>query len=280
MAEKWKKFEKECYKQLENLYSGICNLEAYGQSDSTKADIKIITKNNNEFFIEVKDKKSQCCQFVLFPNEENRCFDFSYKNRVPLTENCKSIIEYMNNNFDYYKKVSKKGLPINVNKEILYGLVNDFYTVKNVKFFMTKGKEYIIFPINKFSEYFDIEALYRKKKSGSSEPNEKNNNNEIINLLNDEKIDYCLEYVKVDKKTRCFIHMNQNFAEIRLIGDYYTYLFKDNDYSQMLQKEKSYVFELRRLSNTSNPNVICQLTLKKDIQEQEYLKSFERTIKE
>lgn len=280
MAEKWKKFEKECYRQLESLYSGICNLEAYGQSDSTKADIKVITKNNNEFFIEVKDKKSQCCQFVLFPNEEKRCFDFSDKNRVPFTENCKSIIEYMNNHFDYYKNVSTKGLSINVDKKILYGLVYDFYTVKNVKYFMTKGKEYIVFPIDKFSEYFDIGALYRKKKCGSSEPNEKNNNEELINVLNDEKIDYDLEYIKVGKKTRCFIHTDQNFDKIRLIGDYYTYLFKNNEYSQKLKKEKNYIFELRRLSNTSNPNVICQLTLKKDIQEQEDLERFERAIKE
>ncbi len=280
MAQKWEEFENECYEQLKSLYSEICKLEAYGQSDSTKADIKIITNNNNEFFIEVKDRNSQCCQFVLFPNEEKRCFDFSDKNKVSLTENCKSIIEYMNNHFDYYKKVSTKDLPINVDKEILYGLVHDFYTIKNVKYFMTKGSEYIVFPINKFSEYFDIEAVYRKKKSGSSEPNEKNNNKEIIKLLNNEKIDYDLEYVKVDKKTRCFIHMDNNFDKIRLIGDYYTYQFKNNKYSQRLPKERNYIFELRRLSNTSNPNVICQLTLKKDIQEQEHLKTFEKTIKE
>lgn len=280
MAQNWEEFENECYEQLKSLYNEICELEAYGQSDSTKADIKVITNNNNKFFIEVKDKNSQCCQFVLFPNEEKRCFDFSDKNKVPLTENCKSIIEYMGNHFDKYKKVNTNGLPIDVDKRILYGLVHDFYTAKNVKYFMTKGREYIVFPINKFSEYFDIKAFYRKKRSGSSEPNKKNNNEEIIQALNEEKIDCDLEYIKVGNKTRCFIHTDQNFDKIRLICDYYTYQFKNNKYSRMIQKNRNYIFELRRLSNTCNPNVICQLTLKKDIQEQEYLKTFERTIKE
>ena len=55
----------------------------------------------------------------------------------------------------------------------------------------------------------------------------------------------------------------------------YTYQFKDNKYSKTLSTSKKYVFEVRRLSNTSNPNVICQLSLKKTVQDKENFQVFE-----
>lgn len=45
-----------------------------------------------------KSGDSQCCQFVLFPNEETKQFDFSKRNKVPKSDNCKRIITYMNSN--------------------------------------------------------------------------------------------------------------------------------------------------------------------------------------
>ena len=53
---------------------------------------------------------------------------------------------------------------------------------------------------------------------------------------------------------------------------------KDNSYSKKIAQKKENVFEIRRLSNTINPNVICQLTLKKTSQDMEDLMSFENTI--
>lgn len=55
----------------------------------------------------------------------------------------------------------------------------------------------------------------------------------------------------------------------------HTYQFKDNNYSKPLSKSKKYVFEVRRLSNTSNPNIICQLSLKKIVQDKKDLQVFE-----
>ena len=60
--------------------------------------------------------------------------------------------------------------------------------------------------------------------------------------------------------------------------DEYTYQFKDNKYSQTLPKSKNYVFEVRRLSNTSNPNIICQLSLKKTVQDKNDLKVFKELM--
>lgn len=55
----------------------------------------------------------------------------------------------------------------------------------------------------------------------------------------------------------------------------HTYQFKDNNYSKTLSKSMKYVFEVRRLSNTNNPNVICQLSLKKTVQDKKDLQAFE-----
>lgn len=278
MANAWEQLENRCYEYLKQLYGKDNTIEPYGKSDSTKADIKFKPLESEEFFIEVKSADSQCCQFVLFPNEETEKFDFSKRNKVPMSENCKRIIEYMNGLYKKYCNVSRKGIPIDIDSSILYGLVQDFYSLKKVKFFMTEGTDIIIFPSDSFSDYFTIEAFYRRKTSGSSEPNESNNYSEILQGLNEENISGTIEYITIDGKTRCFLHSDVNLHKRKIMCDEYTYQFKDNNYSKTLPKSKKYVFEVRRLSNTSNPNVICQLSLKKTVQEKHDLQAFENLM--
>ena len=91
----------------------------------------------------------------------------------------------------------------------------------------------------------------------------------------DEGIQGTLEYKFVSGKTRCFFHSDEPLHKRRMMCDEYTYQFKDNKYSKTLSKTKNYVFEVRRLSNTSNPNVICQLSLKKTEQDKKDLETFE-----
>ncbi|MGL4332903.1 MAG: hypothetical protein ACRCSR_08960 [Bacteroidales bacterium] len=67
---------------------------------------------------------------------------------------------------------------------------------------MTEGNNFIIFPVDKFHEYFEIECFYRRKNSGSAEPNEDNNNSEILQGLTDEGISGTVEYKIVGKKLR------------------------------------------------------------------------------
>lgn len=275
MANAWEELENRCYEYLKQLYGKYHLIEPYGKSDSIKADIKIESLKNEEFFIEVKASQSQCCQFVLFPNEETKKFDFSKANKVPLSKNCKRIIAYMNALYNKYHKVTKKGIPVNVDTSILYGLVQNFYSVKNVNFFMTEGTDFIIFPSDSFSDYFTIKAFYRRKPSGSSEPNELNNNSEILQGLNDDDISGIIEYRTIGNKIRCFFHSDNNLDKKKMICAHYTYQFKDNEYSKMVSKSKNYVFEIRRLSNTNNPNVICQLSLKTTVQNKNDLQIFE-----
>lgn len=91
----------------------------------------------------------------------------------------------------------------------------------------------------------------------------KNNNSEILDGLANENITGTIQYINFGKKVRCFIHSNENLNKQKTICEDYTYQFKDNSCSKKVNKIFSNVYELRRLSNSNNPNVISQLNLKK-----------------
>lgn len=279
MDEKWKEFEKDCFKYLSEKYTGDFSLEPHGESDSTKADVEIVFADDSNFFIEIKESSSQCCQFVLFPNKELKNFEVSTDVKSPNTHNRQAIVEHMNGNYKKYSKVGRNGIPIDVEKDILYGWVADFYTAKKVKFFMTKGDEYIIFPIGKFAHYFDICAFYRKKPSGSGEPSKKNNLTEIDEGIKEYSLSGMIEFVSIEGKTRCFFHTDSNIHKKRIVCANHTYQFKSNKHSKKVPLKKEHVYEVRRLSNTANPNVICQLSLKNSSQISDDLLAFEEALK-
>ena len=80
---------------------------------------------------------------------------------------CIRIIEHMEKNYDYYHRPTQNGININIDTDTLYNLVDEYYSTKLVKYFMTQDKNgnYIIFPSAKFKNYFDITSCYRKKKA-------------------------------------------------------------------------------------------------------------------
>lgn len=274
----WEKFEKDCFKYLSDKYSGEFSFEAHGEHDSTKADIEVVSLEESKFFIEIKEDSSQCCQFVVFPNAETKKFEVSTDVKSPDTQNRQAIVQFMDERYKKFSKVGSSGISLDIDKNILYGWVNDFYTAKKVKFFITKGDEYILFPISNFSCYFDISAVYRKKKSGSSEPNKNNNLKEIEAWLKANSTSGIIEFAFVGNKNRCFFHTDANIEKKRIICSNYTYQFKSNKHSKKIKAKDDHVYEIRRLSNTNNPNVICPLSLKKKHQETTDLLMFEKDL--
>ncbi len=278
MSIKWEKFEEDCFGYLCKEFGENIEINAYGKSDSTKADVELTVTPDNSFFVEIKENKSQCCQFVVFPNEASKSFDVSADVKSPDTNNRRAIVEYMNDNYETFCAVNTTGISINIDSEVLYGWVNDFYKPKNVRFFMTKGNEYIITPIENFSELFNISAVYRIKKSGSANPNQRNNLTEIEEGFHREGLLGQLEFIKVGKKYKCFFHSKSNNNEKSIVCNEYTYLLKENKYSAKISKKENFVYEVRRLSNTANPNVICELSLKYRNQKPNDLAEFKRAI--
>ena len=121
--------------------------------------------------------------------------------------------------------------------------------LENVRYVISYKNGYVILPINKFARYFDINANYRIKKSGSSEPAMKD-----IDVV---KQKVKLFYPTVNFKTqgkKLFAYVHDPIVQDRFILGKYTYYFSERGPN---------TFEIRRLSNTYNMNVIFSIQLKK-----------------
>ena len=162
------KFEIRCYEYLKKFYkTKSTDFYHEGGMDSTKSDIAAIKNGKIVFYIEAKDAAAQSGQFVLLPNEDTKTFVFSPRNKSEPNEMTNIIIDYMNSNFQRFNNAGTSGEKLNINTNIFADWIIEHYENKNVRYVISRDKDYVIFPIRKFKQYFDIVANYRIKKSGS-----------------------------------------------------------------------------------------------------------------
>lgn len=264
--ENWQICEKECLKYLKaNFADNKYNFEAEGGSDSTKSDILLTKSGIAIFYIESKMKQAQCGQFVAFPNTDSNSFDYSKANAYPENIQSEAILDKMTEDFDRYKNPGTDGTELLMDKSYFYSWICEFYKAKGVKYFIIekevgndnmKSDNFVIFPIEHFQSYFDVIALYRRKKSGSANPSE-NDYREIEKAATSEG--FSIKKIYKDGKY-VFVKMNAEPMTYKIIGESHTYQFKN---------EKEDIFKVTRLSNTSNPNVIFSISLVQDQQERD-----------
>lgn len=255
--ENWEKSEIECFEFLKNNYSKIgFEFERKGSANSTESDI-ILKKNGILcFYIESKMKTAQSGQFVLIFGNDN-IFVYSDRNPHPKSNQATIIIDKMNENPLYYSNPGTKGVDLNMDKNYFYDWVIDYYkTIKKVKYVIvekelgkTNSDNFLIFPIEHFHNYFDISAKFRVKKSGSTSPSQ-NNFAEIESLL--KKANISFSNMNFSGK-KLFISLVNKDKKFKLLGSEYDYQFNPISNNN---------FEIRRLSNTKNSNVIFSISLK------------------
>lgn len=260
----WKEFEISCYDYLVKKYGRICDFEPLGASDSTHPDIRVRTRTGDLFYVETKEPLAQCGQFVLFPDESRGVFEYSSGNKSPLNSYSQEIMNYMNRRFDDFANAGTRGQDINLPDSVFYGWIKKYYSDKDVRFFITKGSNYVILPIDRFEEYFSVSATYRIKKSGSADPS-RTNVPEIKSILGARG---CRYELLMDGK-KMFVRTTDNLSGLKLRGVKYTYLFN--------QTERG-VYNIRKLSNTQNANVIFSISLKR-AQDIKDLQEFEKSIR-
>ncbi|HCT65519.1 MAG TPA: hypothetical protein DIC60_09705 [Lachnospiraceae bacterium] len=263
--ENWERFENDCVEYLQKKYGyGNLKFEQTGKSDSTVSDIAVLDDGNLKFFIEVKMADAQSGQFVLL--DESRRFVFSNQNKSSENEISEYILKHINDNYEHYKNVSTASTKIDLSPEIFATWIINHYLENGAKFIITSdySNSFIIFPTEKFYEYFEISASFRKKKSGSRDlpAIQKSEIQELIIS----KYGRC-EIVYEGKKAYAIVNETIPDKE-KLTGMKYSY---------QLNCESNGKYLIRVLSNTNNANVIFSIRLKQK-QEQSDVYSFEHEI--
>lgn len=257
-------FELRCYEYLKKFYkTKETDFHHEGGMDSTKSDIAAIKNGRIDFYIEAKDASAQSGQFVLLPDEEREVFVFSPRNHSKPNEMTDIIIDYMNSDFERFNNAGTAGQSLDIDTGVFADWIIEHYKDKNVKYVISCDRDYVIFPIRKFEQYFNIIANYRIKKSGSGEPAKRD-----IPAIKQMIKDYYATAKFSQEEKKLFVDISERVHKDRFImGDYTYYLSEQN----------SGDFEVRRLSNTYNMNVIFSIELVK-AQDENDLEEFESDL--
>lgn len=257
-------FELHCYEYLKKFYkTEETDFYHEGGMDSTKSDIAVIKNGQIDFYIEVKDVSAQSGQFVLLPDEDREAFVFSPRNHSKPNEMTDIIIDYMDSDFHRFNNAGTAGQALNIDASVFADWIIEHYKDKNVKYVISCDGDYVIFPIRKFKQYFNIVANYRIKKSGSGEPAKKD-----IDAVKDMIKSYYTTARFSQEKKKLFVDVSEKINTDR---------FTLGDYTYYLSKQNSGNYEVRRLSNTYNMNVIFSIELIKS-QDENDLKEFESDL--
>lgn len=259
------KFELDCYEYLKERYGERgCEFLRFGGSDSTRSDIAVIKNGEISFYIEAKDKESQSGQFVLLPDEKRKIFVFSSRNRSKPNGLTDAVISYMNKDFQRFNDSGTAGENLDMDANIFSDWIVKYYEDKHVRYVISRNEDYVIFPIRRFKQYFQITASYRIKKSGSRSPAQK-----MIAII-EEEIRRCYplsEFIQDGKKL--FVNTNGKIEKNKFRIGNYTYFLSD--------KQSREGYEMRTLSNTYNMNVIFSIRLVKE-QDVNDLEEFEKDL--
>ncbi len=244
----WENFEIECTNYLNNKFGKYATFIHQGGSVSNVSDILVQTNTGNRFYIDVKHSPAQCGQFVLFANDKERKFEYSSKNNSRINKYAIKIMEHMNEHFDEFKNAGTKGKEIIMENgsQIFSNWVIQSYKEKGTKYFITN--DYTIIPIEHFLEFFEVSAKYRRKKSGSGSVGKSLVGFFERVLSNNDAHNYKITNTRIDAN-RLFVESSIDLHNKRLIYQQYEYMFS----------KRNSEYELRKLSNTNNANVIFSI---------------------
>ncbi|MGC7154900.1 hypothetical protein [Metamycoplasma hominis] len=243
----WDNFEIEATRYLENKFGSFASFVHQGGADSTVPDIFVRLKSGKSFYIEAKHSPAQCGQFVLLPNIQTKSFIYSRKNANQKNQYAQQIIDVMNTDFESFEEAGTAGKPIvfSGDETVFSSWIINYYKGKGVKFIITNG--FKIFDIDNFASTFYVTAKYRIKRSGSSSVG-RGNIPAVIRWLNANFPNCSIS----DDGDKVFVRTSQNLHNSRFV-------LGNNEFMISLRDD---YYEVRKLSNTFNANVIFSIELK------------------
>lgn len=241
----WENFEIECVDYLNRKFGRYAEFIHQGGSDSTVPDILVKTLNEKSFYIEAKSCPAQCGQFVLLPDIKTKSFIYSELNANRINNNAQLIMRHMNTRFDEYREAGTSGKEIKMSNDsdVFSNWIIKIYQDKGVRFFITNN--YVILPIERFREFFNVTATYRIKRSGSGNVGKRR-----FDIIKSYIIsaNYIINHFS-EKGDKLYVASSQNLHNKRFIID-------DTEYMFSLRND---MYEIRKLSNTYNANVIFSI---------------------
>ncbi|MGL5964584.1 MAG: hypothetical protein ACRCZ2_09370 [Fusobacteriaceae bacterium] len=245
----WEIFESNCTQYLNQNYGNErIRFIQLGKSDSTTADISVEIDGIQIFLIEVKMPKAQSGQFVVLFDENK--FIFSPRNKTKEDDYTMFIINHINENINEYNNVGTTSLKINISSSYFSDWIKKYYQSKNVKYIITKHlNDFIIFPLEKYDYYFNVNGNIRLKSSGSN--NLPNSYIEDMKKYLEKSIGDDFEIKKEGKKT--ILETPIDFPDSKIdISDITVYIKKVSDYHI-----------INKLGKTKNPTIVFSIQLTK-----------------
>lgn len=242
----WEQFEIDSTNYLNEKFGQLAVFTRKGGPDSTIPDILVKSIQGTEFYIEAKHSPAQSGQFVLLPNLKTMKFDYSSKNVNPYNEYAELIMNEMNKEFEAFKEAGTAGKDIvfDGDQKVFSDWITSFYKSKKVRFVITNG--FRIFPVDDFTEVFNISCKYRIKRSGSNDVGKSN----ITTVKKHISTNFHVSSMYEDED-KLFVTSEYNLHNQRFILGSYEYMIS--------QRGREY--EIRKLSNTFNANVIFSIEL-------------------
>lgn len=267
----WERFEIECTNFLNSKFNNLgFNFIRKGSTDSTETDIAIIKNDIELASIEAKMPHSQAGQVVVLI--ENDKFVFSEASVAPNNIFTQSIIDYINDTFEKYNNVSTSSIKIDLDEDILYSRIVEYYTnVKKSAFFITgdiKTGHKAIFKCDELKNYFKISAVLRRKRSGTSDLPRKYRASHLPKI--DESLSNNSLYIinTNEENNKLYVTLNEEIKETTC--QYITC----EEFDIFLAQESGSTYRVKKRSNTNNPNIIFELSLKFSLNQDMGLEEF------
>lgn len=245
----WAIFEKNATFYLnKNIRIKGVWFQGKGGSNSTDTDIFVYKDKKKLFTIEAKKSPCQSGQIVVLL--KNGKYEYSEDSKSYKNSFVDKIILHLNNNFHIYSNPTKTAIPIQISKKVLAEWIKKHYEEHDVKFIITSTEiadfdsSFIkILPLKELENNFEINAVLRRKKSGTAVMPAKYYL-EVSQLLKD-KIGNNF-YLSTDGNLK---YNGMNLDKEHLDDNFYI-------------REEGAGYQIRKKSKTNNPNVMFELRYK------------------
>lgn len=252
---KWKNFEENACSLLSEQFGALGILFAIEGGTNSHAQDILASCNGKTFYIEAKLSPCQSGQIVLLLNDEEQ-YTFSQESVFQQNPYLDEIIEHVNNNIVLYGSVGTRSLKINIESEVAFNWIINHYKIdKKSEWLISSSAEQklttqntLLTPIEQIKDFFNVEVVMRRKKSGTRDLPQKEK--EIFESL----------YLKTFGQEIDVVF--QNSQSIIQVAQTPHTLYIGDSYFLSQNSENGLNYRVKKRSSCNNINILFCLVLK------------------